>query len=67
MDDPLKQHLGRDVTSAIQSLEIKEGKAKQTGNPYTFLNLTFVNGYAVRIFLDSGGKFAVSQAITELE
>lgn len=65
MEDPFAAYAGQDVSGAVASLKVISAKAKQTGNPYTCLELEFINGFKTRLFPNSGDKFAISQAIAD--
>lgn len=41
--------------------------SKKTGNPYTFLNIEFDNGYSKRVFLDNAESYMLEQIMANLK
>lgn len=59
------KYYNRDFKAALASVELKTGTSKE-GNPYTYLNLVFINGYSKRLFLNDEALFALRNAIDTL-
>lgn len=63
----LQKYLNRELKGAIRSVTVGQGKAKDSGNTYYYIQLSFVNGYDKRIFLNSEESFAWCNAFEQLE
>lgn len=57
-ENQLAKYHNRDLRGAIQGLTVIQGTAKDSGNIYYAIELTFINGYKKRIFLRSDEQFA---------
>lgn len=57
----------RDLRKSIQNLTVVQGTAKESGNIYYAVELTFINGYKKRIFLRSDEQFAWVNAFEQAE
>lgn len=66
MDNPLQKYHNRDLRGAIQGMTVRQGTAKDSGNPYYYISITFVNGYEKRLFLNSDETFAWCNAFEQL-
>lgn len=62
----LAPYVGRDLKKAVASLTVKSGKTKD-GNDYYSLDLGFINNYHYRIFLKEAERFAVIDAINQID
>ena len=63
MESVLQNYLKHDdLSGAIQSFKVYQGKAKNTGNIYYAMDLTLVNGFTKRIFFNRGEDFGLAQA-----
>lgn len=65
MDDTknkFSNYLG-DISHVISAIQLKEGKARETGNTYYYLEFDFKNGYAERVFISSKNSFGVLNAL----
>ena len=60
-EDPFQNHINKNILETVSSMTIESGKAKQSGNPYTYLLLTFENGYSLRVYPTNEAKFIISQ------
>lgn len=67
MENSLSQYMGRDLKKAISGLEIVQGVARNTGDPYYAVEIAFINGYKKRIFLRSDEQFAWTNAFDLLD
>ena len=67
MDNTMAKYLNQDLKGIIAKLEVIQGSAKDTGNPYYAMEITFINGYKQRIFLRGAEQFAWSSAIEQLQ
>lgn len=65
--DQLSKYLDRDLRGAIRSMRVQQGKAKDSGNVYYYIELIFNNGYNKRLFLSSDETFAWCNAFEMLE
>lgn len=63
----MDKYLNNNIKNAIESLTVCQGTAKESGNPYWYLSLKFINGYEKRIFLNDDSKFAVLNAIETIQ
>lgn len=62
----LQQYKDEEIMDIISSVKIKEGKSKDSGNIYYYVNITFVNGYEKRLFLNNDERFAWLDAISSV-
>ena len=63
MENQLQKYFGRtDLKKAIASLDVIQGKAKDSGNIYYAIELKFINGYTKRFFPMDAEKFAITNA-----
>lgn len=58
----LQKYLNRDLKSAIANLQVVQGTAKDSGNVYYAIEITFINGYQHRLFLRGAEQFAWTSA-----
>lgn len=58
----MDKYLNKDYKKAIESFTVCQGIAKDSGNPYFYINLQLVNGYEKRLFLNDDSKFAFANA-----
>ena len=66
--DELQKYIGKsNLKGAIASLDVVQGTAKESGNIYYAVELTFINGYKKRMFLRSDEAFAWCNAFQQLE
>lgn len=63
MENRLSNYLGRELKNIIKSVQVYQGVAKGTGEPYYAIDLIFINGYNKRLFLKSDEQFAWLNAI----
>lgn len=63
----LSKYLDRELIGAIRSMRVQQGKAKDSGNTYYYIELFFNNGYNKRLFLTSDEIFAWCNAFEMLE
>lgn len=66
-DNLLSKYLGRNVKNIISNVEVVQGTAKETGNIYYAIEISFINGYKKRLYLRSDEQFAWVNAIEQLE
>lgn len=62
----LAPYVGRDLKKSIASISVMKGKTKD-GNDYYSLDLGFINNYHHRIFLKDAERFAVIDAIQQID
>lgn len=63
MENQLQKYYGRnDLRKSIASLEVVQGKAKDSGNIYYAVEIKFINGYSKRFFPMDAEKFAITNA-----
>ena len=55
-----------DLTDSIKLLTVKQGKSKE-GTDYYYLELTFINGFSKRIFVNSTESFGFLNAFQSLQ
>lgn len=67
MDSQLQNYLNRDLRGVIAGLTVVQGKAKETGNIYYAVEISFINGYKKRLFLRSDEEFAWINAFDQLQ
>lgn len=58
----LQKYLNKDLKAAISKVEVIQGTAKDSGNVYYAVEITFINGYSQRIFLRGAEQFAWTSA-----
>ena len=63
----LQKYLNRDLKAAIAKVEVIQGTAKDSGNVYYAVEITFINGYSQRIFLRGAEQFAWTSAFDLLQ
>ena len=56
----------QDLTDSIKLLTVKQGKSKE-GTDYYYLELTFINGFTKRIFVNSTESFGFLNAFQSLQ
>lgn len=62
MDNSLQKYIGRELKDAIQSMQVVQGQAKNSGYSYYAIDITFINGYKQRIFLRGAEAYAWTSA-----
>lgn len=67
MDNSLAKYLGRDLKGIIGQVNVIQGTAKDSGNTYYAIELSFINGYKKRLFLRDEERFAWTNAIEQLD
>lgn len=67
MENSLAKYMGRDLKKIIANLEVVQGTARDSGNTYYAVEITFINGYKKRLFLRSDEQFAWTNAIDQLD
>lgn len=63
----MSKYLNKDLKKVLSSMEVVQGTAKDSGNLYYAIELTFINGYKKRLFLRSDEQFAWTNAFDMLE
>ena len=53
MENQLQKYMGRNLKNIINDIQVVQGTAKDSGNLYYAIELSFVNGYKKRLFLKS--------------
>lgn len=66
MENSLQKYLGKDMKGVIAGLEVVQGTAKDSGNTYYAIEISFINGYKKRLFLRSDEQFAWTNAFEQL-
>lgn len=66
MENALAKYMGQDIKNIIGKIEIVQGTARDSGNIYYAVELSFINGYTKRLFLRSDEQFAWINAIETL-
>lgn len=61
----LQNFHNQDLTDSIKLLTVKQGKSKD-GTDYYYLELTFINGFSKRIFVNSTESFGFLNAFQSL-
>lgn len=61
----LKDYHNQDLTDSIKLLTVKQGKSKE-GTDYYYLDLSFINGFSKRIFVNSSEMFGFLNAFQSL-
>lgn len=67
MDNTLSKYMGVELKAAIDSLSVVSGTARDSGNTYYAVEISFINGYKKRIFLKSDEAFAWTNAFELLK
>lgn len=62
MDNGLAAYMGRNLKDAISNVEVCQGTAKDSGNIYYYVQISFVNGFQKRLYLQSAEAFAFTNA-----
>lgn len=62
----LQDYHNQDLTDSIKLLTVKQGKSKE-GTDYYYLELTFINGFTKRIFVNSTESFGFLNAFQSLQ
>jgi len=52
--------MAQDFLPNLKSVFLRTEVSKKTNNPYTYLDVTYLNDYQQRIFLTSEQKFIIS-------
>lgn len=63
----LSKYMDRELKGAIRTVRVNQGKAKDSGNIYYYIELGFNNGFTKRVFLSSDESFAWCNAFDLLE
>lgn len=58
----MEKYYNLDFKDAIRSIQVKQGTSKE-GSPYTYIELSFINNYSKRIFMNDEMKFAIFNSI----
>ena len=66
MDNSLQKYLNQELKGIVQSIVVIQGTAKDSGNIYYAIEMTFINGYKKRIFLRNDEQFAWVNAFDQL-
>ena len=67
-DNSISKYLGRnDLIKALAKIEVVQGTARESGNTYYAIELTFINGYKARIFLRGAESFAWCNAFDMIQ
>lgn len=67
MDNSLAKYMNKNLKDVICDLQVAQGTAKDSGNIYYCIEISFINGYKKRLFLKSDEQFAWSNAFDMLE
>lgn len=67
MDNGLAAYMGRNLKDSISNLEVCQGTAKESGNIYYYVQITFINGYSKRLYLQSSEAFAFTNAFEMIQ
>lgn len=67
MENTLQKYLGKELKGAISSIQVAQGTAKETGNIYYAIDITFINGYKKRMFVSNAEQFAWVNAFDQLD
>lgn len=67
MENQLAKYLGKELKGSIAKLEVVQGTAKESGNVYYAVEITFINSYKKRLYLRNDEAFAWSNAFEQLE
>lgn len=67
MQDTLSNYMNRNLKDIISNISVVQGTAKDSGNIYYAIELTFINGFVKRLFLRSDEQFAWINAIELLD
>lgn len=66
MDNTLSNYLNKDLKGVISNLQVVQGTAKDSGNIYYAIEISFINGYKKRLYLRSDEQFAWTNAFDQL-
>lgn len=67
MASSLADYHNRDLRKVISNLTVASGTAKESGNIYYYIEMTLINGYKKRIFVNSDEAFAWINAFDQSE
>ena len=67
MENTLAKYMGQDLKEIISDLQVIQGTAKDSGNIYYAIEITFINGYKNRLFLRGAEQFAWVNAFEQLQ
>ena len=67
MDNGLAAYMGRNLKDSIANVEVCQGTAKDSGNIYHYVQITFINGYQKRMYLQSAEAFAFTNAFDMIQ
>lgn len=67
MENTLAKYLNKDLRGIISGLSVVQGTAKDSGNIYYAIELSFINGFKKRLFLQQAEQFAWTNAFEQLE
>ena len=67
MDNGLAAYMGRNLKDSIANVEVCQGTAKDSGNIYYYVQITFINGYPKRLYLQSAEAFAFTNAFEMIQ
>lgn len=65
MDNTLSNYLNKDLKGVISNLQVVQGTAKDSGNIYYAIEISFINGYKKRLYLRSDEQFAWTNAFDQ--
>ena len=63
----MDKYLDKESKDMIDSVKLKQGVAKDSGNTYYYLDVHFINGYNTRILAFGDKQFAIQNALDQLE
>lgn len=63
----LEKYKDMEIKDIISSVAVREGKAKDSGNTYYYLEINLINGYQTRMFVNSDAMFAWLNALESLD
>lgn len=67
MENTLSKYMGKNLKDIITDVQVVQGTAKDSGNIYYAIEISFINGYKKRLFLKNEEQFAWTNAIDQLE
>ena len=67
MENPLSKYVNRELKDIISTVTVVQGVAKDSGQPYYAIQLSFINGYSKRLFLKDDERFAWVNAMELIE
>lgn len=67
MDNSLAKYMNKNLKNCIADIQVVQGTAKDSGNVYYAIEMSFINGYKKRLFLRSDEQFAWTNAFDQLD